>query len=220
MIRAALIGATGLVGSHVVRHWPGGFPFLVLGRRGCLPEHEDWRIKYGDMEDWPRLLEGEAIDVAIAAIGTTWAKVKDWERFEAIDRHAVTEFLRAAKAGGATHAIVVSSTMADADSRNRYLAIKGRMEADARGLGFARLDIVRPGLLRGKRGGERRLKERAGIFVSPLINLVLHGRLHKYRAIDGAVVAKAMVALAQDGGEGTHVHHNLELARLAENGTG
>lgn len=220
MPRLAIIGATGLVGSNIVAHWPSGEPLLALGRRGALPDHDGWRTKYGSMDDWPRLLDGEAVDVAVAAVGTTWAKVRDWDAFEAIDRHAVTEFLKAAKAAGARHAIVVSSTMADASSRNRYLAIKGRMEADARALGFDRLDIVRPGLLRGSRGPERRWKERFGIRVSPLVNALLYGHLHKYRAIDGDTVARAIVALALGGGRGTQVHHNRELQKLAENGTG
>lgn len=211
MPRVAIIGATGLIGSEFVKRWPASEPLLSLGRRGSLPDHPDWRAKYGAMEDWPRLLDGEAIDVAVAAIGTTWAKVGDWETFEAIDRHAVTAFLAAAKAAGARHAIVVSSTMADARSGNRYIAIKGRMEADARALGFERLDIVRPGLLRGDRGPERRWKERLGIAVSPLVNALLHGRFHKYRAIDGSDVASAMVALALAGGTGTHIHHNRDL---------
>ncbi|MBW0144410.1 hypothetical protein [Sphingomicrobium clamense] len=219
MPRAAIIGATGLIGSEFVKRWPESEPLLALGRKGSLPDHSDWRIKYGGMDEWPRLLEGEQVDVAIATIGTTWAKVGNWDRFEAIDRHAVTGFLRAAKEAGARHAIVVSSTMADADSRNQYLAIKGRMEADAKALGFARLDIVRPGLLRGQRGAERRWKERLGILVSPLVNALLHGRLHKYRAIDAAVVAAAMVRLALGEGDGTRVLHNRDLMELAENGT-
>ena len=219
MPRAAIIGATGLIGSEIVKRWPAGEPLLALGRKGSLPDHPGWRVKYGGMDEWPRLLEGERADVAIATIGTTWAKVGDWEKFEAIDRHAVTGFLRAAKEAGARRAIIVSSTMADADSRNQYLAIKGRMEADANALGFARLDIVRPGLLRGERGAERRWKERLGIAVSPLVNALLHGRLHKYRAIDASVVAAAIDRLALSGGDGTHVHHNRNLLELAENGT-
>lgn len=220
MARAAIIGGTGLIGASFIDQWPASDSLLALGRRGSLPDRPDWRVKYGDMDDWPRLLDGEAVDVAVATIGTTWAKVGDWEKFEAIDRHAVTAFLAAAKEAGATRAIVVSSTMADAGSRNQYLAIKGRMEDDARALGFTRLDIVRPGLLRGNRGPERRWKERLGILVSPLVNALLHGRFHKYRAIDGEIVARAMVALATTGGEGgEYVHHNRELQELAQNGT-
>ncbi|WP_260482496.1 nucleoside-diphosphate sugar epimerase [Sphingomicrobium flavum] len=214
-MRIALIGATGLIGSELLPLLRS-HELLSLSRRASLPVREGWREKIGGMEDWPSLLEGETVDVAIATIGTTWAKVKDWELFEAIDRHAVVNFARAAKAAGARQLIVVSSAMADADSRNNYLSLKGRMEADVRGLGFARLDIIRPGLLRGDRGSERRLGERLGIVISPLMNLILRGPLEKYQAIDAGRVAAAMAALVGKQGEGVFIHHNPELTALSQ----
>lgn len=213
-MRVALIGASGLIGSHLLGALTGR-QLLSLSRSSVLPPREGWREKQGGMEDWPALLEGEAVDVAIATIGTTWAKVRDWEKFEAIDRHAVVNFARAAKGAGARQLIVVSSAMANAESRNRYLAIKGRMEADVGGLGFDRVDIMQPGLLRGERGKERRIGERIGILASPLLNLLLQGPLDKYQAIDAALVAKAMAALVGREGRGVHVHRNREIRKLA-----
>lgn len=213
-MRVVLIGASGLIGSHLLGELPGR-QLLSLSRSAVLPPREGWREKQGGMEDWPALLEGEAVDVAIATIGTTWTKVRDWEKFEAIDRHAVVNFARAAKGAGARQLIVVSSAMANAESRNRYLAIKGWMEADVAGLGFDRVDIMQPGLLRGERGKERRIGERIGILASPLLNLLLQGPLDKYRAIDVALVAKAMAALVGREGSGVHVHRNREIRKLA-----
>lgn len=213
-MRIAFIGATGLIGSellpHLVQH-----QLLSLSRRPALPEREGWREQLGGMEEWPALLDGEAVDVAIATIGTTWAKVKDWDKFEAIDRHAVVDFARAARQAGARQLIVVSSAMADADSRNNYLALKGRMERDVKALGFDRVDIIQPGLLRGDRGPERRIGERLGIIISPLLNLILRGPLEKYQAIDASIVAKSMAALVGKEGDGIAVHHNTELKALA-----
>lgn len=214
MSRIALIGASGLIGSHLLGELAGR-QLLSLSRSHVLPSREGWREKLGGMEEWPTLLDGEAVDVAIATIGTTWAKVRDWDRFEAIDRHAVADFARATRAAGARQFIVVSSAMANADSRNRYLAIKGRMEADVAGLGFDRVDIMQPGLLRGERGKERRIGERIGILASPLLNLLLQGPLDKYQAIDAALVAKAMAALVGHEGSGVHVHRNRVIRRLA-----
>ena len=213
-MRVALIGASGLIGSHLLGELAGR-QLLSLSRSAVLPPREGWREKQGGMEDWPALLEGEAVDVAIATIGTTWAKVRDWEKFEAIDRHAVVNFARSAKGAGARQLIVVSSAMANAESRNRYLAIKGRMEADVAALGFDRIDIMQPGLLRGERGKERRIGERIGILASPLVNLLLQGPLDKYQAIDAALVAKAMAALVGHEGSGVHIHRNREIRKLA-----
>ncbi|RZV50054.1 MAG: hypothetical protein EX258_06105, partial [Sphingomonadaceae bacterium] len=119
-MRIALIGSSGLIGSHLLGHL-GKHELLSLSRRATLPERDGWREKLGSMEEWPAMLAGERIDVAIATIGTTRAKTPDWEAYEAIDRHAVVNFARAAKAAGARHLIVVSSSMANAGSSNRYL---------------------------------------------------------------------------------------------------
>lgn len=213
-MRIALIGASGLIGSALVpalrQH-----ELLLLSRRAHPALPAGAREKIGEMDEWPGLLAGERFEVTIATIGTTWAKVRDWAKFEAIDRHAVTAFAKAARQAGARQLIVVSSALADAGSRNNYLGIKGRMEDDVRALGFERLDLVRPGLLRGDRGKERRLGERFGIIISPLLNLLLRGPLEKYQAIDAACVARAMAALAGASGTGVHIHHNRELKALA-----
>ncbi|WP_265564347.1 NAD-dependent epimerase/dehydratase family protein [Sphingomicrobium arenosum] len=209
--RIALIGATGLIGSHLAPLLKGQ-KLLSLARRASLGQAPGWCEKVGPMERWPAMLEEETVDVAVATIGTTWAKVGNWEDFDRIDRHAVVNFARAARTAGARQLIVVSSSMADRDSKSRYLVIKGQMEADVASLGFERVDIMRPGLLRGERGKERRLKERLGILLSPLVNRFVPD---KVRAIDGETVAQAMAQLVGRPGSGVTVHHNAEIRALA-----
>jgi hypothetical protein len=82
-------------------------------------------------------------------------------------------------------------------------------------MAFDRLDILRPGLLRGPRGGDRRLGERIGIAVSPLVNLFLRGRLDRFAAIDADIVAAAAAAALRQAGAGVFVHENRSLRRLA-----
>ena len=111
--------------------------------------------------------------------------------------------------------VSVSSVGADPASRIAYLALKGTVEADLAALGFARLDIVRPGLLRGERGPDRRTGERIGIALSPLVNPLLVGRLRRYRAIDAALVAAAIASLCERKEEGRFVYFNDSITRLA-----
>jgi uncharacterized protein YbjT (DUF2867 family) len=111
--------------------------------------------------------------------------------------------------------VTVSSVGAESGSRNFYLKLKGEMEAALEALGFDRLDIFRPGLLRGPRGGERRLGERLGIFASPVVNLVLRGPLDRYAAIDADHVADAMAAVLKEERSGQHVHENRAIRALA-----
>lgn len=135
--------------------------------------------------------------------------------FRAVDFDAVVAFAAAARRAGARHMLSVSSVGADAQSRNFYLRIKGEMERALEALGFDRLDIFRPGLLRGERGSDRRLGERLGIALSPVVNLALRGRLDRFAAIDAALVASAVHACLGREEPGTFRHENRDIRRLA-----
>ena len=214
-MRIAVIGATGLVGSRLVPLLRDSEVLLLTRRPSGF---SDVTEMVGPAEEWPKMLADQRLDVAVSALGTTWRKAGSWEVFEQIDRHRVVDFAGAALAAGARHMICVSSVGADPRSAVEYLALKGRVEDDLSSLGFERLDLLRPGLLRGPRGGDRRLKERLGIALSPLTNLFLRGRNDRFAAIDASVVARAMAVLARGGGTGAPVHHNREIRALAAGG--
>lgn len=212
MARIALIGATGLIGRILAPLLVGqGHQLLILGRRpaGVAGARE----LIGEIGSWPAALRGP-VDVAISTLGTTWRRAGSWEAFAAVDRKAVVDFGRAALDNGARQIISVSSTGADPASRNPYLALKGTIERELGELGFQRLDLVRPGLLRGERGPDRRLGERVGILLSPLTNLMLRGPLDRFAAIDAGEVASAMAKMAGRTEPGIFVHHNREILRL------
>lgn len=214
-----MIGATGLVGAMLApRLVAMGHELLILGRRpsGVAGARE----RLGPMETWPDLLAGETLDVAISTLGTTWRQAGSWEAFEAVDKRAVAGFAAAARAAGAGQMMAISSVGADAGARNRYLRVKGEAEAALAALGFDRLDLVRPGLLRGERGGPRRHGEAFGIMVSPVLNLLLRGPLDRYAAIDAGLVARAMARWAGAPDGGRFVHHNREIRAAAAIATG
>ena len=206
----ALIGATGLIGRQL---WPlleEHHALLVLGRRPSGAARE----KLGKIEEWPGLLAGEQVDVAVSTLGSTRKAAGSWEAFEAVDRHAVLDFASAARAAGATRYVLVSSSGANAASGSAYLRLKGEVEAAVAALGFARVDLVQPGLLLGKRD-ELRPAEAVGQWLAPLLNLALRGSLDRYAAIDGAVVARAIAALVKRCEPGLYHHTNRELRALA-----
>jgi uncharacterized protein YbjT (DUF2867 family) len=210
-MRIVHIGATGLIGRHL---WPlleQRHELLALGRSASGARRE----KLGAMEDWPGLLAGERVEVAVSTIGTTWKKTGSWEKFAAVDRDAVLAFARAARAAGARHFLTVSSSGANPASGNRYLRLKGEVEEELSAIGFERLDIMRPGLLLGERPGDRRLLERLGILTDPVTRLFLRGSLDRYAGIDASVVARAMATLVERPGPGRSRYHNREIRRLA-----
>jgi uncharacterized protein YbjT (DUF2867 family) len=110
--------------------------------------------------------------------------------------------------------VLVSSVGADMASRAFYLRVKAEVETALRKLRFHRLDILRPGLLRGPRSRDRRPGERLAIALSPLMNLFLHGDSRRFRAIDARLVARAALEGAREKARGTFVHENDAILRL------
>lgn len=212
-MRVALIGATGLIGRSLAPLLATAHDLILIGRRSARVAGADERI--GAMSEWPALLAGATIDVAISTLGTTWKQAGTWEAFRAVDVDAVLGFARAARAAGAGQFISVSTVGAAAEHRNQYLALKGEVERDLDAIGFDRLDVIRPGLLVGDRGGDRRIGERIAIALSPLANLVLRGPLDQYASIHASQVATAMAALVGARDDGRHTYFNRDLARLA-----
>ena len=94
--------------------------------------------------------------------------------------------------------------------------MKGETERELTKLRFNRLDILRPGLLRGKRENDRRMGERIGIAAAPVANLLLHGKYRQYRAIEAETVAQAAIALAKSAARGRFVHDNDGILRAAK----
>jgi len=214
--RVLLIGGTGLIGRLLAdRLLAGGAEIHALLRRPAGRDGPRWSEHVASPDRWPGLARGLGGEVAVSALGTTARAAGSDEAFRAVDFDMVVAFAEAAREAGVPHMIAVSSVGADPASRFFYPRIKGEMEAALASIGFDRLDIVRPGLLRGERGPDRRLKERLGILVSPAVNLLLRGRLDRYAAIDAAIVADAVAALVREAAPGRFVHHNRDLHRLA-----
>lgn len=184
-------------------------------RRPSGRSHPRWHEQVAPSSRWPALTGSLGADAAVSTLGTTMRAAGSQAAFRAVDLEAVAAFAEAARRAGARHMVTVSSVGADADSRNFYLRTKGEMERALDGLGFERLDIFQPGLLRGERGGERRPGERIGIALSPLANLVLRGRFDRFAAIDADLVAAAIQACLGIGEPGTCRRENREIRRLA-----
>lgn len=211
-----LIGGTGLIGRLLAdRLLASGTEVHALLRRPAGRGGPRWHEHVAAPGRWPALARGIGGKVAISALGTTARAAGSDEAFRAVDFDMVLAFAGAARAAGVRQMIAVSSVGADPASQFFYTRVKGEMEAALAALAFDRLDIVRPGLLRGERGPDRRLKERLAILLSPALNLLLRGRLDRYVAIDAAIVADAAAALAGKDAPGRFVHHNRDLHRLA-----
>ena len=76
-----------------------------------------------------------------------------------------------------------------------------------------RLDILRPGLLRGHREGPSRPAERVGMILAPLIDPFLRGSWSRYRSIRADRLAEVILALAGAKARGRFVHEHEAMMR-------
>lgn len=212
-----IVGATGLIGGLLAQKIVanGNAKNLhILLRREATTDFGEANIHVADSDGWPKIIAPIKATVVISCLGSTMKKAGSKEAFAAIDRDLVAAVAKAAKAAGAQHFLSVSSTMANSKASSFYLKVKGQAEDALRAESFNRLDIIRPGLLRGERSNDWRLGEKLGIIASPIMDNLLHGSMRRYRSIAAADVASAMSALVGQSGEGEYVHENDGLWAL------
>jgi uncharacterized protein YbjT (DUF2867 family) len=216
--RIALVGASGLIGSRLIQYGVGRSDFRIIGiarRETPLPKGARMELLVADPANWGDGIAAASADALVCALGTTWAAAgKDEAAFRSVDQQLVLACARAAKAAGIRQMIVISSVGADAGAKNFYLRVKGETEQALGKIGIPRLDILRPGLLRGPRN-EFRPAERIGMIVSPFADLFLHGEFSKYRSIKADTIARAIIGLTREKAAGRFVFEHDAIQRAA-----
>ena len=189
---------------------------VALSRREApMPRGVRMEMLVADTSGWPEAVAAIAPQAVICALGTTRKKSTDEDAFRAVDHDLVLTLAKAAREADVSNFVLVSSAGANAHGKSFYLRVKGEVEAAVTKLRFRRLDILRPGLLRGSRNADRRPAERLGIIASPLTDLLLHGDSRKYRSIDARIVAAAAVQCAREKPQGRWIHDNDAILRAA-----
>lgn len=216
--RIVLVGATGLIGQAVMAEAVGraDIHLVAVARREVpLPKGARMEMLLSDTSHWADAIAAGRPHCVVIALGTTIKAVDgDKQAFRAVDHDLVLETARAAKEAGARQLIVISSVGAQFSSKNFYLSVKGEVEDKLAKLHFDRLDLIRPGLLRGHREGPPRPAERIGMMLSPLLDLLLMGKWRKYRSARASDIARAIFALTGAKQRGRFVHEHDELRRL------
>jgi uncharacterized protein YbjT (DUF2867 family) len=218
-VRVALVGATGLIGRRVIEVASAGDEVRLMGiarREASLPPGARMEMFVSDPAKWGDVLDAVRPRALICALGTTWKKAgRDEAAFRAVDHDLVIATAEAAKRAGVPNMVLVSAAGADARSKSLYMRVKGETEAALSRVGFKRLDILHPGLLRGERPDDLRFAERAAIIAAPLIDPLLSGTWQRYRSIDAGLVAEAALGLALRRAGGRFTHDNEAMRRAA-----
>jgi uncharacterized protein YbjT (DUF2867 family) len=210
----AVIGSTGLVGSHIVdllKEENACQKIRLLVRR--LVEFSDPKleIKLVNFEDYESLkLAIAGCNVVFSAVGTTQGKVKgDQLRYRKVDYDIPVNAARACLETGGSNFLLVSSVGADSNSKNFYLRLKGEVEEAVQKFPIKSISIFRPSMLLGNRK-EFRLVERIGQSgMTPL----LAGKWRKYKAIEARDVAAAMIEASKHNNEGFTIYEYDEMKR-------
>jgi uncharacterized protein YbjT (DUF2867 family) len=212
--KAFLVGATGLIGNHVLQallHDPHYTEVTILVRNRILQTHRKLKVIETDFTDHDEALVSTTANDVFCCLGTTIKKAGSQEAFRAVDFSLVVKIAEIMKEKGADQFLVISAMAANSSSKVFYNRIKGEMEEGLKGLGYPSLRIILPSLLLGHRE-EFRLGERIGILMSPLWNLLLVGRMKKYRPVEADLVARFMVKVAKEEPiDGVHVYENDQI---------
>jgi uncharacterized protein YbjT (DUF2867 family) len=194
--RALILGATGLVGGHLLRQVlerPDYGEVRALVRHDLAIDH--WKLRQVNVDfdrlwEWGTEFQAEHV---FCCLGATRAKAGTRAGFERVDYGYVHRAAQLAAEHCAEHFVWISAAGADPRSWFFYPRVKGRLEAEIHDLGLRRWTVVRPSLLLGKRR-EPRLGEVLAAPAMRLMRPLMVGPWRKYRAIHAETVAAAMVA--------------------------
>lgn len=212
---ATVIGATGLIGSHLVELLSGDDHFTkvrIIARRmpERVPQGAEVRvIDFEDPDAFRSAVEGS--DALFCAVGTTRKKVNgDMDAYRKVDHDIPVNAAQHCRDTGCGRYLLVSSVGASSKTGNFYLKFKGDAEDAIAAIGIKSVSIFRPSMLMGNRNESRPAEEIAKILSAPLAFLFPV----KYRPIKGLDVARAMVAAAKADEKGFNVYHYTEMMNL------
>lgn len=208
-MKLLLVGATGLVGRHVLEKAlenPEIESIVAPGRR-LLPSHPKLFSPIVDFDHLPEPESWWKADAAICTLGTTIKAAGSQQAFYHVDHDYVLAVARLAGKHGTPTFVLTSAIGANVDSRFFYNRVKGKVERDLAAPGFTSLTFVRPGLIGGKRDQARPLETILGI-AKTILDPVLPKRLRTNPAdkIAGKLLEAAVLSVP-----GTHIVTSEEM---------
>jgi uncharacterized protein YbjT (DUF2867 family) len=209
-MKLLLVGATGLVGSHVLRAalMDRRVDRLIAPVRRALPEQPKLFAPIVDFDSLPEDSAWWQADAVICAIGTTIRTAGSKQAFRRVDYGYPLAVAKLAKQHGTPTFVLNSAIGANLTSRIFYNRVKGEVEQELTGMGFRSLTFVRPGLI----GGVRDEFRSAEWVALALLRLVGPALPRHWRINPAERIAAAMIEAAAAGRPGTGVIATGELA--------
>ena len=219
MPTAFIAGATGYTGRHVTERLARQGVRTIAHVRPDSPALGSWTARFAaagaetDVTPWAdeemaRTMARVRPEFVFALLGTTRARAARDERatgapagYEAVDYGLTAMLLGAVRAAGIRPRFVYLSSMgARAGSRNAYLEVRGRFEAELQASGLPWL-IVQPSFISGSDRDEGRMLERVASVATDIaldaVSFFDAGRLRdRWGTLTGDELAAGMVRLA------------------------
>lgn len=217
MKTALLLGATGLVGSHLLELLLQDQEYervTIFVRNQVETSHS--KLRQIALNDFQQMTEYETeflVEDVFCCLGTTIKKAKTKERFKQVDFTYPLLGAELAKKAGVKRYLLISSMGADVQSRFFYNRVKGETEKAIQGLGLPSFLIFRPSLLLGKRK-EFRLGEKLSAVITQPLSFLFKGILFKFHPIPAKEVALVMHKMAQTYLPGTQIFENDQILKL------
>lgn len=215
---ALLAGASGLVGAQLLHSLLEGRQYAkvkALVRSPLGMEHpllEQIIVDYDSLESY---IGHFGVDDVYCCLGTTIKKAGTQEAFKKVDLEYPLMLAKLAQRSGVQRFLMVTALGADPGSRNFYLRVKGEVEEGVKNVGLPSLHIFRPSLLLGDRK-EFRLGEKLAIKMSPLLKLVMRGRLRRFKPISASDVAQAMAIKGRTPQKGCYIYESDQIYDISQ----
>lgn len=196
---AIILGASGLTGNlllHQLIDHPDYDSIKLFSRKSLGLNHPKVSEFIGNLLQLEEFESDFKGDEVFCCIGTTAKQTPDKKLYRQIDFGIPVAAAQLCQKNHIPSFLVISAMGADGKSKIFYNRTKGEMEQSVLDVKIPHTYILRPSLIGGNRQ-ESRLGERLGTIFAKLINPLLLGSLRKYRMIEAATIAYAMVEVAQ-----------------------
>lgn len=209
-MKLLLVGASGLVGSHVLQRALADerISEVVAPSRRPLIEHPKLFVPLTDFEHLPVDAPWWQANAVICTLGTTMKLAGSKEAFRRVDHDYPLAVAKLARRYGTPTYGLNSAMGADSTSRFFYNRVKGELEHDLSGCGFSSLTYVRPGLISGPRQVFRP-GERVAEWVLTALGPILP---RNWRINPADNIARALLEAAIDAQPGVRVIRSETLA--------
>lgn len=210
MKTALVAGSTGLIGKQLLQLLlddPAYAEVKALSRKPMDVEHPKLKNIVVDLNKLNEHFDQLKADDVFCCLGTTIKQAGSKEAFRKVDYDYPLELAKLSKNQGATQYLIVTALGSNKMSGIFYNQVKGQVEEAIDQVGFQSYHIFRPSLLLGERT-EKRAGEGAATVVYKALGFLIP---LKYKAIESAKVAKAMLHMAKQNSTGKFIHESKEL---------